>query len=241
MITIIPAIDIIDGKCVRLTKGDFNQKKIYNENPVEVSKQYESIGIKRLHVVDLDGAIARKIINYQTIATICRATNLSVDFGGGIQSDEDIRIAFDCGVQQITAGSVAVKNRNMVLDWLKKYGSDRIILGSDFKDKKIAVSGWQEEADLELLSFLSGYKEVGIRATICTDVNRDGVLQGPNFEIYGMIKREIPELELIASGGIHSIQDVEKLDEINIDGAIIGKAIYENKITFNELRDFIFP
>ena len=239
MITIIPAIDIIEGKCVRLTKGDFTLKKIYNEDPLQVARQYQSIGIKRLHVVDLDGARARKIINWKTLAAICEATNLAVDFGGGVQSDKDIRLAFDCGANQITAGSVAVNNRKMVLNWLETFGSDRIILGSDFKDKRIAVSGWQEGTNLDLLPFLVDYKEQGVKTTICTDVNRDGVLQGPNFEIYQLIKQEIPELELIASGGIHSIFDVEKLNEMNIDGVIIGKAIYENKISFDELEKFL--
>jgi phosphoribosylformimino-5-aminoimidazole carboxamide ribotide isomerase len=239
MITIIPAIDIIEGNCVRLTRGDFNRKKIYNEDPVRVAKQFQSSGIKRLHVVDLDGTRARKIINWKSLKAICEATNLSVDFGGGVQSERDIRLAFACGAQQITAGSIAVYNRKMVLDWLVKFGSDRIVLGADFKYKKIAVSGWQEGTQLDLLPFLLDYKNKGINTTICTDVNRDGVLQGPNFEIYKKIKNEIPELELIASGGIHSIHDIEKLDEMCVNGVIIGKAIYENKISLDELEKYL--
>ncbi len=239
MITIIPAIDIIDGKCVRLTKGDFDSKKIYYEDPLEAALQFEQAGVKRLHMVDLDGARQKKIINWKVLENVSGQTNLQIDFGGGIQSDEDIQTAFDCGASQITAGSAALKDKSLVLGWLKKYGAEKIILGADVKDGKIAVSGWQEVSQRTLTEFLKEYLDEGFRQVISTDVSKDGALQGPAFEMYHKTKEEFPELYLIASGGVSKIDDVKKLDEMGIDGVIIGKAIYEGKIELKELKPYL--
>ncbi|MEO0338053.1 MAG: 1-(5-phosphoribosyl)-5-[(5-phosphoribosylamino)methylideneamino]imidazole-4-carboxamide isomerase [Bacteroidota bacterium] len=235
---IIPAIDIIDGKCVRLTQGDYKQKKIYNEEPLEVAQAFEDHGIKRLHLVDLDGAKAKRIINYKVLEKIASKTNLHIDFGGGLKSDDDLRIAFESGAQQITGGTIAVKQPMVFLSWLEKHGSEKIILGSDFKDGKIAVSGWQEDSERELFEFLKDYTSQGVRYSISTDVSKDGMLQGSAVETYQQILEEIPELKLIASGGISSLAELEKLAEIRCYGAILGKAIYEGKITLKELSHF---
>lgn len=234
---IVPAIDIIDGKCVRLTQGDYQQKKIYNEDPLEVAKSFEDVGIRRLHLVDLDGAKASRIINHAVLERIASNTNLHIDFGGGLKSDEDVRIAFEAGAQQITGGTIAVKKPEVFLSWLEKYGAEKIILGADTKNGRIAVSGWQEESELELLSFLKDYHQKGIRYVICTDISKDGMLQGSAQELYRRILKELPDLQLIASGGVSSIADVAALRQIGCQGAIIGKAIYEGKISLSELSE----
>lgn len=238
MIKIIPAIDIIDGKCVRLTKGDYSQKTIYNENPVEVAKEFEAYGIKFLHLVDLDGAKAKQIINWRVLEAIAAKTNLSIDFGGGIRSKEDLRIAFQSGASKITAGSIAVKNRETVLAWIDKYG-DKIILGADTKNEMVSINAWEVTTDKSIIEFLRDYWACGIKSTIVTDIAKDGVLSGPSFELYKKIKDEIPTLNLIASGGVSNIEDVYKLNDLNIEGVIIGKAIYEGKIKMDELKDFL--
>lgn len=235
---IIPAIDIIEGKCVRLTQGDYDQKKIYNEDPLEVAKAYEGAGLMRLHLVDLDGAKAKKIINYKVLEKIAINTNLQIDFGGGLKSDEDLYIAFESGARQVTGGTVAVKNPDLFLSWLKKYGAERIILGADFKDGKIAVSGWKESSELELFDFLKDYVKKGVQYTISTDVSKDGLLQGSAVDTYQQIREELPELKLIASGGVTTMAELEKLREVGCFGAIIGKAIYEGKISLQELSNF---
>ena len=235
---IIPAIDIIDGKCVRLTQGDYAQKKVYNENPLEVAKAFEDAGITNLHLVDLDGAKASQIINYKVLEKIATVTNLKIDFGGGLKADEDIRIAFESGANQITGGTVAVKKPELFLSWLEKYGSEKIILGADVKNEKIATNGWQEESAIELLDFLKKYTEAGIEYVICTDISKDGLLQGSAIDLYKKIKENFPNLKLIASGGVVSIDEVEQLASMNLHGAIIGKAIYEGKINLKELVQF---
>ena len=232
---IIPAIDIIEGKCVRLTQGDYDRKKVYNENPLEVAKQFEDAGLTHLHVVDLDGAKAKRIINYKVLEQIAARTQLKVDFGGGLKSDQDIRIAFESGAHQVTGGTVAVKDPELFLGWLQRHGSERIILGSDFKDGNIAVSGWQEQSEQELMPFLADYMEKGIRYTICTDVSKDGLLQGSAVSLYREIRTEFPELNLIASGGVTKMEELEELHNIGCYGAIIGKAIYEGYLTMADL------
>ena len=233
---IIPAIDIIDGKCVRLTQGDYAQKKVYNENPLEVAKEFEAAGITNLHLVDLDGAKASQIINYKVLEKIASQTNLKIDFGGGLKSNEDLKIAFDSGANQITGGTIAVKNPELFLSWLQKYGSEKIILGADIKNGKIATNGWQEESDIELLDFLEIYLEGGIEYVICTDISKDGLLQGSAVDLYAKIKNEFPKIKLIASGGVVRIEELEKLKELEMHGAIVGKAIYEGKIKLEDLR-----
>jgi len=239
MIRIIPAIDLIDGKCVRLTKGDYSQKTIYNENPVEVTKEFESVGIQYLHLVDLDGAKAKRIINWKVLESISKETNLIIDFGGGVRSDKDLQIALDSGASKITAGSVAVKNKEMVIDWLNKYGGDKIILGADTNNGMISINAWADETELPLIEFIKNYSALGFNETIVTDISKDGVLTGPAFELYKNIKNEIPNISLIASGGVSGISDVEKLNEMKIDGVIIGKAIYEGRIKLDELKRFL--
>lgn len=238
-IEIIPAIDIIDEKCVRLTKGDYNTKKIYNEDPLEVARRFEGHGIKRLHVVDLDGAKAGHIINYKTLEKIAGKTNLIIDFGGGLKTTEDLRVAFESGAQMVTGGSIAVKNPDEFSSWINKYGTDKIILGADVKDKMISVSGWMEETSEELISFVRKYHDKGIEKIICTDISKDGMLQGPAIELYKEVLAEIPGLYLIASGGVSNIDDIEKLQEAGIPAVIFGKAIYEGKIRLKELEKFL--
>jgi phosphoribosylformimino-5-aminoimidazole carboxamide ribotide isomerase len=239
MIQIIPAIDIIDGKCVRLTQGDYAQKTIYNENPLEVAKQFESYGLKRLHLVDLDGAKQKKIINIAVLEKIASQTNLHIDFGGGVQSDEDIRMAFDAGAKQITGGSIAIKNPVLFESWLKEYGGERIILGADAKNEKIAVSGWEEDTSISVYDFVDKYVDKGVLSTISTDVAKDGLLQGPSFELYRNLQTRFPQLNIIASGGVSCLKDIEDLDEMGIFGVIVGKAIYENKISLKDLVNFV--
>ncbi|MEZ7916861.1 MAG: 1-(5-phosphoribosyl)-5-[(5-phosphoribosylamino)methylideneamino]imidazole-4-carboxamide isomerase [Polaribacter sp.] len=240
---IIPAIDIIDGKCVRLTKGDYNTKKIYNENPLEVAKEFEAAGIEFLHVVDLDGAKASQIINYKVLEQIASKTNLKIDFGGGLKSNKDLEIAFNSGANQITGGSIAVKNSDIFESWIEKYGAQKIILGADFYPDsaggKIATNGWQEESTLELIPFIKGYQNKGIQYVICTDISKDGMLQGPSFEVYKEIITEVKNVKLIASGGISTFDELPRLAENGCEGVIIGKAIYEKKISLKQLEQYI--
>ena len=240
---IIPAIDIIDGKCVRLTKGDYNTKKIYNENPLEVAKEFEAAGIEFLHVVDLDGAKASQIINYKVLEQIASKTNLKIDFGGGLKSNKDLEIAFNSGANQITGGSIAVKNSDIFESWIEKYGAQKIILGADFYPDsaggKIATNGWQEESTLELIPFIKRYQDKGIQYVICTDISKDGMLQGPSFEVYKKIISEVKNVKLIASGGISTFDELPRLAENGCEGVIIGKAIYEKKISLKQLEQYI--
>jgi len=242
---IIPAIDIIDGKCVRLTKGDYNTTKIYNENPLEVAKQFEDAGIEYLHMVDLDGAKADHVVNYRVLEQVASKTNLKIDFGGGLKSDNDIITAFNSGAKQITGGSIAVKNRDTFERWISKYGSQKIILGADCKNEKVAISGWLEESSLEVIPFIKEYQKQGIKYVVCTDISKDGMLEGPSIELYKNIIQQCSNgssgqsVKLIASGGVTTIEDVEKLSEINCEGIIIGKAIYENRISLKELERFL--
>ncbi len=240
MFQIIPAIDIIDGKCVRLTQGDYSQKKTYNENPLEVAKMFENSGIKRLHLVDLDGAKNKKITNLRVLQHIASNTALHIDFGGGVQSDEDIQSAFDAGAKQITGGSIAVKNPELFENWLQKYGSEAIILGADAKNEKIAVSGWEEDSGLSVYDFITKWVNKGIQYTISTDVAKDGLLQGPSIELYKNIQAQQANLKIIASGGVSSMQDLETLAELNIFGVIVGKAIYEGKVSLKEIEKRFF-
>ena len=237
---IIPAIDIIDGKCVRLSKGDYNTKKIYNENPLEVAKEFEAHGIEYLHLVDLDGAKSKHIVNHKVLEEIASKTSLKIDFGGGLKSDEDLRIAFESGANQITGGSIAVKDREIFSSWLEKFGADKIILGADAKDEKVAVSGWLEESKEELVPFIQEYQKQGVTYVICTDISKDGMLEGPSFDLYSKILQSSEKgLKLIASGGISTYDELPKLAEIGCEGTIIGKAIYENRISMKQLEEFI--
>lgn len=233
---IIPAIDIIDGKCVRLTKGDYSTQKIYNQNPVDVAKEFEAAGIQYLHLVDLDGARSGSIVNHKVLNAIATQTNLIIDFGGGVKSDVDLKIAFDNGTNQITAGSIAVKNPEQVYRWIAKYGPEKIILGADCLNRKIAVQGWQDSTDLDVIDFIKSYKAKGISNVICTDISKDGMLQGAANELYTEILANV-YINLIASGGITTINDVLQMQQIGCEGVIIGKAIYEGNITLNQLRE----
>ncbi len=232
---IIPAIDIIDGKCVRLTKGDYDTKKIYNENPLEVAKEFEANGIEYLHLVDLDGAKSKHIVNHNILESIASKTNLKVDFGGGLKSDDDLRIAFECGANQITGGSIAANNPDIFLKWLSTYGSDKIILGADCSDRKIATNGWLEASELDVVDFIKDYESKGIQYVICTDIAKDGMLQGTSNKLYTEIVSK-SDVKLIASGGVSSMKDLELVKELGCEGAILGKAIYEGNITLKELQ-----
>ncbi|MDT0539650.1 1-(5-phosphoribosyl)-5-[(5-phosphoribosylamino)methylideneamino] imidazole-4-carboxamide isomerase [Croceitalea sp. P059] len=253
---IIPAIDIIDGKCVRLSKGDYDTKKIYNENPLEVAKSFEAHGIEYLHLVDLDGAKSKHIVNHRVLEQIASRTKLKIDFGGGLKSDDDLRIAFEAGAQQITGGSIAVKDRTTFLRWLNVYGTDKIVLGADALDEKVAVSGWQEESNEKLIPFVQEYQKIGIKYVICTDISKDGMLEGPSFDLYsklleatkvhktsvtgaGVEDFEEIGIHLIASGGISEFDELPKLNALGCEGVIIGKAIYENRISLKQLEQFI--
>lgn len=233
---IIPAIDIIDGKCVRLSKGDYDTKKIYNENPLEVAKQFEDVGIQYLHLVDLDGAKSHQIINHKILEQIATKTNLKIDFGGGLKSDADLKIAFESGANQITGGSIAIKEPHTFLKWLQDYGSDKIILGADVKDRKIAISGWLEASELDLIPFISDFYNKGIKHVISTDISLDGMLAGTSNVLYQELMQAVPGVQLIASGGISCLDDVYKVNEIGCEGVIIGKAIYEGFITLKDLE-----
>ena len=235
---IIPAIDIIEGKCVRLTKGDYSTQKTYNENPLEVAKAFEAHGIAYLHLVDLDGAKAKHIVNHKVLENLASKTQLKIDFGGGLKSDEDLRIAFECGAQQITGGSIAVKEPQVFNQWLKDYGSDKIILGADVKNEWIATDGWTKTSSLSLFDFLEDYQKQGVKYTICTDISKDGMLMGPAFDLYQKILGQT-DLKLIASGGVSSIEDLPRLAALGCEGSILGKAIYENRISLKALELFI--
>lgn len=239
MIELIPAIDIIDGKCVRLSQGDYQSKKVYNENPVEVAKIFEAHGIHRLHVVDLDGAASKHVVNYKVLEALAEQTSLVIDFGGGIKSDEDLHIAFESGAQMVTLGSIAVKEPDTFNRWMEVYGSERIILGADAKDGKIAVNGWLECSRLELMPFLDDYIKKGVAKVLCTDISRDGMLNGPSLELYKQIMEAHPDLHLIASGGISGMKDIEALNEAGIPAVVFGKAFYEGRITLQELKAFL--
>ncbi len=253
---LIPAIDIIEGKCVRLSKGDYSTKKVYNENPLEVAKEFEAHGIQYLHVVDLDGAKSKHIVNHKVLENIAIKTQLKIDFGGGLKTDEDLNIAFESGAHQITGGSIAVKDKETFLGWLESYWSDKIILGADANNEKVAVSGWQEESNQELVPFIQSYQKKGIQYVICTDISKDGMLEGPSFGLYkkilsktmkhetlitgsGVEDRETIGINLIASGGISTFDELPKLAEIGCEGTIIGKAIYENRISLKQLEHYI--
>jgi phosphoribosylformimino-5-aminoimidazole carboxamide ribotide isomerase len=238
MIDIIPAIDLIDGKCVRLSQGDYNLKTVYNENPLEVARMFEDAGIKRLHLVDLDGAKANHIVNHKVLESIAGKTKLIIDFGGGLKSDDDVRIAFQSGASMITGGSIAVKNPDLFNSWLQFYGNEKVILGADVKNEKIAVNGWLETSDADLIPFIENYKQKGIKKVICTDISKDGMLEGTATKLYQKILNFIPDIYLIASGGLSSIADIELLIESNVPAVITGKAIYEGRITLKELSKY---
>lgn len=235
---IIPAIDIIDGKCVRLSKGDYSTQKTYNENPLEVAKAFEAHGIEHLHLVDLDGAKSKHIVNHKVLETLATKTNLKIDFGGGLKADEDLRIAFESGAQQVTGGSIAVKQPEVFGEWISRYGPEKIILGADVKGEFIATDGWLETSDQSLFDFLAHYQAQGIVYSICTDISKDGMLQGPSFALYEKILKET-QIQLIASGGISQFDELPRLAEMGCEGTIIGKAIYENRISLKQLEQFI--
>lgn len=239
MIQLIPAIDIMDGKCVRLSQGDYDKKKIYSEDPVEVALQLEAHGISRLHVVDLDGAASHHIVNYHTLRAIATRTALTIDFGGGVKSDEDLEIAFDNGAQMVTGGSIAVTNPQRFVSWIERFGPEKIILGADVKNRMIAVNGWKEETAQPLMPFLQEYIERGIRQVICTDICCDGMLQGPSVALYREILSQYPGLLLVASGGVSSMDDILCLHEAGVPAVIFGKALYEGRITLKEIEHFI--
>jgi phosphoribosylformimino-5-aminoimidazole carboxamide ribotide isomerase len=233
---LIPAIDILNGQCVRLVKGDYNQKTIYNENPLEVAKSFEANGLKYVHLVDLDGAKSNGIVNYKTIESIAKNTSLSIDFGGGIKSRSDLETAFNAGAKQVTIGSLAVKNPELVSEWITTFGADKIILGADIDNGNIATNGWKEKSNWELFDFLTFYKTKGIETVICTDISKDGMLQGSNADLYQKLISEF-NLNIIASGGVSSLEELKTLRQMGCDGAIIGKAIYEGKITLKQLQE----
>ena len=238
-IEIIPAIDIIDGKCVRLSQGDYGRKTIYNENPLEVAKMFEDAGLKRLHLVDLDGAKAHHIVNQNVLKNITLNTKLIVDFGGGLKSDEDLKIAFDSGASMVTGGSIAVNSPETFMKWIEKYGAERIILGADAKNEMIAVAGWRESTESDIFSFITKWHSAGIRKIISTDISRDGMLEGAATELYRKILLAVPGTYLIASGGVSSMADILELQEAGIPAVITGKAIYEGRILMKEIEQFI--
>ena len=235
MIELIPAIDIIDGQCVRLTKGDYDQKTVYRDSPAEVAKEFEQLGFKRLHVVDLDGAKSKHIVNDAVLRSITTETRLTVDFGGGIKTDEDIEKAFEAGAAMVTVGSIAVTQPDLFLGWLRKYGADRMILGADVRNGKISINGWKEDSTEDLLPFLRKYIDAGVKTVLCTEISKDGTLAGPAIELYKQVMQAYPQLHLIASGGVSSKEDIEALDRAGIPAVVFGKAIYEGKINLKEL------
>jgi phosphoribosylformimino-5-aminoimidazole carboxamide ribotide isomerase len=239
MIRIIPAIDIINGQVVRLTLGKFEDKTVYHDDPLKVARKYQDEGFRYLHLVDLDGAKSGKIVNHLVIEKIANNTSLSIDFGGGIRSEQDVKLALECGADQLTVGSVAVNNREAVSEWIQKYGADRFILGADVIEKKIAISAWKDQTETGIIDFIESYRQSGITQCICTDVGRDGTLLGPSRELYTEIKAAFPQLFLIASGGVSHIDDVQRLNDDGIDAVIIGKALYEGKIGIKNLQAFL--
>ena len=238
MIELIPAIDIIGGQCVRLTKGDYDQKTVYRDSPAEVAKEFEEIGFKRLHVVDLDGAKSKHIVNSEVLRRVTTDTQLIVDFGGGIKTDEDIEKAFTAGASMVTIGSIAVTNPDLFMGWLEKYGAERIILGADVRHGKVSINGWKEDSSEDLLPFLKKYVDAGVKNVLCTEISKDGTLTGPAIELYQSMMVAYPELHLIASGGVSSIDDIKALEAAGIPAVVFGKAIYEGKINLNELWDW---
>ena len=238
MIELIPAIDIIDGQCVRLTNGDYAQKTVYSNSPDEVASDFEKIGFHRLHVVDLDGAKSRHIVNDKVLRQITEKTTLKVDFGGGIKTDDDIRIAFDNGAAMVTIGSIAITEPERFFSWIEQYGAERLILGADVRNGKISINGWKEDSSKDLLPFLRRFVDAGIRNVLCTEISKDGTLQGPAIQLYKEIMAEYPQLHLIASGGVSSIDDIKALDAAGIPAVVFGKAIYEGKINLKELWDW---
>ena len=236
---IIPAIDIMDGKCVRLSRGNYDTKKLYSSDPLDVAKKFENYGVKYLHMVDLDGARSKHIVNYKVLEKIAVKTKLTIDFGGGLKSDDDLRIAFESGADQIIGGSIAVKDRDTFTRWIKAWGQEKIILGADVDNEKIAISGWEEKTEIDLLPFVQDYFDIGIKYLICTDIDKDGMLNGPAIKLYQKIVENIPGIELIASGGVAEMNDLEQLNKMNINGVIVGKAIYENRISLKEIEKFI--
>ncbi len=237
-IDIIPAIDILGGKCVRLSQGDYARQTVYSGDPVEVACMFEDAGLRRLHLVDLDGAREKQIVNYQVLERIALKTKLIIDFGGGLKSEEDLRIAFECGAAMVTGGSIAVKEPETFLRWLNQYGSEKIILGADARQGKIAVSGWMEESENEIIPFIRTWVDKGITKVISTDISKDGMLEGPSYSLYQEILEQLPGIYLVASGGISSMDDIMKLADIGVPGVITGKAIFEGKITLNEIREY---
>lgn len=235
---IIPAIDLIEGKAVRLTQGDYSQKKEYNARPLEVAQQFEDAGLTRLHLVDLDGAKEKRVINWKVLEQIASKTSLHIDFGGGVQSDDDLRVVFECGAKQVTGGSIAVKKPEVMERWLSRHGAEAIILGADAKNEKIAVSGWEESTEVWVYDFVGQWVEKGIQYVISTDVAKDGLLQGPSFELYRNLQDQFPGLNVIASGGVSNMTDIETLADMNVFGVIVGKAIYEGRVTLKELSKF---
>jgi len=235
---IIPAIDIIDGKCVRLQQGDYTLKTVYNENPLDVAKSFEEAGLTHLHLVDLDGAKAGKVVSWNMVELICSKTNLKVDFGGGIKTEDEVTRLLDLGVRQVNLGSIAVKSPDVIGSWLKKFGTEKIILSADVKQEMISIHGWQENSSINILTFLKDYIQRGIEHVTCTDIGTDGMLTGPNIELYKKILLTFPQLNLIASGGVSNKEDLEELRRIGADGVIVGKAIYEGKISLEDLSNF---
>lgn len=235
---IIPAIDLINGKCVRLTQGDFSQKTIYNENPLEVAKEFENYGIKRLHLVDLDGAKTGKIVNYKILEQIATKTNLIIDYGGGIKTDNDMTTIFSSGASIATIGSIAVKNKELFFSWIQKYGFEKIFLGADIKNESIVINGWLETTNISIYDYIEANIKTGVQQIFCTDISKDGLLQGPSVILYEKILNKYPTLKLTASGGICCINDLLELKKIGCTGAIIGKAIYEGKITLTQLKNY---
>lgn len=236
MIDIIPAIDIIGGECVRLTKGDYDEKTVYSDSPAEMARMFEAAGFRRLHVVDLDGARSRHVVNADTLRSITTQTSLAVDFGGGIKSDDDIRQAFSCGARMVTVGSVAVTDSGLFFSWLEKYGADKIILGADVRDGKISVNGWHEDSREGLMPFLENYVARGVRNILCTDISRDGTLRGPSVDLYSRIMKAFPMVNLIASGGVSCLEDLKLLNDAGIPSVVVGKAFYEGRISIDEIN-----
>ncbi len=234
---IIPAIDIIDGNCVRLTHGDYDKMKQYSKNPLEIAQKFESAGLTNLHMVDLDGAKAKHVVNIETLRKVTNNTSLHVDFGGGVKTRQDLELVFEAGAKQVTAGSIAASNKDEVIGWIKEFGGEKIILGADVLDEKIMVSGWQKSSGEDLMDYLAFYKDHGIQYAICTDISKDGALQGPSFYLYQKIQDKFPDLKLIASGGVSNLEDLTKLKAHGLYGAIVGKAYYEGRVTLEELKE----
>jgi phosphoribosylformimino-5-aminoimidazole carboxamide ribotide isomerase len=238
MIKIIPAIDILEGKCVRLEQGDYRMKKVYDADPLEIAMKFQDSGITRLHMVDLDGARSSHVVNWSVLERIASGTSLKIDFGGGIKTDKDLNIVFESGAAMATIGSIAITDKKLFKAWMSAFGPEKIILGADVKDQMIAISGWQKVTDIGIIPFLTEYKETGVKHVLCTDVSKDGMLMGASFDLYKMIREQFPSILLLASGGITSVAEIEKLDELGVYGAIIGKAYYEGKISLKDLKKF---